>query len=87
MRNYNRAKNRIICTCVRKYVETYRLEGRHKDIFYCFIFKFHTSRFTVILANVSKLPFNVQFYKLLYTHWLATPKRFDTQGIIFKDII
>lgn len=34
-----------------------------------------------MLDIASKLPFNVQFYKLLYTNWLGTPTRFDAQDI------
>lgn len=80
-----RAKNRNLYKCVRSYVGTYRLEGRLRIRSYCFIFKFYTPGITFILATVSKLPFNIQFYKLLYSHWLATPTRFDAQGLIFRE--
>jgi len=30
-------------------------------------------------------PFNAQFYKLIYTYWLATPARFDAPGVILRE--
>ena len=49
------------------------------------VLKSLTPYFTLIVAILSNQPFNTHFSKLSYTYCLATPKRFDAQGVILRE--